>query len=47
MGGRGMSGACNNKVFRIDVGLAAYYGEGPVQVLAINNGVVKIITAPD
>ncbi len=41
---RGMSGACDEKVFRIDVGLAAYYGERAVQVLEINHGEAKILS---
>lgn len=42
----GMSGACGNRVFRIDVGLSAAYGERPVQVLEIAKGAAKILTAP-
>ena len=41
---RGMSGACDNQVFRIDVGLSGYYGDHPVQVLVIENGQAKILT---
>lgn len=32
---RGLSSACGGKVFRIDVGLSAHYGEHPVQALEI------------
>jgi hypothetical protein len=42
----GMSGACGGRVFRIDVGLSAAYGERPVQVLEIAKGAAKILTAP-
>ena len=42
----GLSSACDDKVFRIDVGLAAHYGDHPVQVLEIENGAAKILTAP-
>lgn len=42
----GMSGACGDQVFRIDVGLSAAYGVHPVQVLEIAHGKAKILTAP-
>lgn len=41
---RGMSGACGGRVFRIDVGLAAHYGNRPVQVLEIRGSAAKILT---
>ncbi len=43
---RGMSAACDDRVFRIDVGLAAAYGDRPIQVLEIKKGAAKILTAP-
>lgn len=42
----GMSGACGDRVFRIDVGLSAAYGDHPVQVLEIAQGKAKVLTAP-
>lgn len=42
----GMSSACGGRVFRIDVGLSAAYGDNPVQVLEIKKGAAKILTAP-
>lgn len=42
----GMSGACGDRVFRIDVGLSAAYGDHPVQVLEIANGMARVLTAP-
>lgn len=41
---RGLSGACGDKVFRVDVGLARYYGDHPAQVLEIQGDQVKILT---
>jgi hypothetical protein len=41
----GISGACQDKVFRIDVGLSAYYGNNPAQVLEISGGRTRILTA--
>jgi len=41
---RGMSGACGGRVFRIDVGLAAHYGDRPIQVLEIKGSEAKILT---
>ncbi len=42
----GMSAACKDRVFRIDVGLSRYYGDHPVQVLEITPQGAKILTAP-
>ena len=33
---KGMSSACDGKVWRIDVGLSHYYGNAPIQVLEID-----------
>jgi hypothetical protein len=41
----GISPACQDKVFRIDVGLSAYYGDHPAQVLEIAGGKTRILTA--
>lgn len=43
---RGITAACNERVWRIDVGLARYYGANPISVLEINVGVVRVLTAP-
>ncbi len=40
----GLSGACQDRVFRIDVGLAHYYGDRPVQVLEIEKDRARILT---
>jgi hypothetical protein len=42
----GISSACRDQLFRIDVGLAAYYGNNPVQVLEVTPGGVRVLTAP-
>jgi hypothetical protein len=42
----GLSSACSDRVFRIDVGLARYYGDHPVQVLEVTAQGTKILTAP-
>jgi hypothetical protein len=39
----GITSACEGALWRIDVGLAKLYG-GPIQVLAIEDGVPKIVT---
>lgn len=41
----GMSSICDGAVWRIDVGLAAYYGDNPVQVLEITEGKVQPLSA--
>jgi hypothetical protein len=41
----GITSACGERVYRIDVGLARYYGEGPIQVLEIAGGVVRTLSA--
>jgi hypothetical protein len=42
----GISSACNDRVFRIDVGLSRYYGQGPIQVLEIDEDSVRVLSAP-
>ena len=42
----GISSACSDRVYRIDVGLSRYYGEGPIQVLEIAGGRVRTLSAP-
>lgn len=44
---RGLTSACDDRVFRIDVGLADYYGDHPVQVLEIRGDSTKILTATE
>ncbi|HKY34416.1 MAG TPA: shewanella-like protein phosphatase [Polyangiaceae bacterium] len=41
----GISAACQDKVFRIDVGLSAYYGDNPTQVLEIAGSKTRVLTA--
>ncbi|HYP89731.1 MAG TPA: metallophosphoesterase [Polyangiaceae bacterium] len=41
----GINGACRGRVFRIDVGLSAYYGVRPAQVLEITSQGTRILTA--
>jgi hypothetical protein len=40
----GISSACGDRVFRIDVGLSAYYGTAPLQVLEIAGGKTRVLT---
>lgn len=40
----GISSACRERVFRIDVGLSAYYGDHPPQVLEIAGGRTRILS---
>lgn len=42
----GISSACQEKIWRIDVGLSAWYG-GKLQVLEISRGEVRVLTAPE
>ncbi len=42
---KGLSGACGDTVFRIDVGLAKHYGHRPAQVLEITKAGVRVLTA--
>lgn len=41
----GISSACQDRLFRIDVGLSAYYGNNPVQVLEVTASGVRVLTA--
>ena len=41
----GISSACQDRLFRIDVGLSAYYGNNPVQVLEITASGARVLTA--
>jgi hypothetical protein len=41
----GISSACQERLFRIDVGLSAYYGENPVQVLEVTASGARVLTA--
>lgn len=41
----GINGACQDRLFRIDVGLSAYYGDRPAQVLEITAGGARTLTA--
>jgi hypothetical protein len=43
---QGISSACDDRVYRIDVGLSRYYGKNPIQVLEIQKGAVRILSAP-
>ena len=42
----GISTACGERVYRIDVGLARYYGNNPIQVLEISGDNVRVLVAP-
>lgn len=42
---RGINGACQDRLFRIDVGLSAYYGDHPAQVLEIGPAGTRVLTA--
>lgn len=42
----GVNGACSDQVFRVDVGLSAHYGSGPIQALMIEDDKVKVLSAP-
>ena len=42
---RGITSACGERVWRIDVGLARHYG-GPRQVLEIHEGKVRVVGSP-
>ena len=41
----GISPACQDRLFRIDVGLSAYYGNNPVQVLEVTPSGARVLTA--
>lgn len=40
----GISAACQDRLFRIDVGLSAYYGNNPVQVLEVTSNGARVLT---
>jgi hypothetical protein len=42
----GITSACDDRVYRIDVGLSRYYGEGAIQVLEIDGAQVRTLSAP-
>jgi hypothetical protein len=42
----GISSACDGRVWRIDVGLSRYYGGRPIQVLEIQRGKLRVLSAP-
>jgi Calcineurin-like phosphoesterase len=41
----GINGACQDRLFRIDVGLSAYYGDHPAQVLELTAAGARVLTA--
>lgn len=41
----GISSACQDRLFRIDVGLSAYYGDNAVQVLEVTASGARVLTA--
>jgi len=43
---RGITSACNQQVWRIDVGLSAAYGSKPVQILEIRRDEIRILSDP-
>jgi hypothetical protein len=42
---QGISSACDNRVYRIDVGLSRYYGTSPIEVLEIQKGGIRTLRA--
>ncbi len=42
---QGINAACQDRLFRIDVGLSAFYGDNPAQVLEITATGTRILTA--
>jgi hypothetical protein len=42
----GITSACGERVFRIDVGLARHYGENPIAVLEIQGTQTRILSEP-
>jgi hypothetical protein len=42
---QGISTACDDRVYRIDVGLSRYYGKNPVQVLEIDGAKIRVLGA--
>jgi hypothetical protein len=43
---KSITSACADRVYRIDVGLSRYYGNGPIQVLEIEGNTVRPLSAP-
>jgi hypothetical protein len=43
---QGISSACDDRVYRIDVGLSRYYGQNAIQVLEIDAGKLRVLSAP-
>jgi hypothetical protein len=43
----GISFGCNQQLARIDVGLSAYYGNNPTEVLEIAGGTMKVLKQPE
>jgi hypothetical protein len=41
---QGISTACDDRVYRIDVGLSRYYGDNPIQVLEIDAGKLRVLS---
>ncbi|HEY6725918.1 MAG TPA: metallophosphoesterase [Polyangiaceae bacterium] len=42
----GVTSICDGAVWRIDVGLSAYYGDAPVAILEVKAGQARVLTAP-
>ena len=42
----GVTSICDGSVWRIDVGLAAYYGDAPVSILEVKAGRVGVLSRP-
>jgi len=42
----GVTSICDGSVWRIDVGLSAYYGDAPISVLEVKAGKVSVLSAP-
>lgn len=42
----GVTSICDGSVWRIDVGLSAYYGDGPISILEVKAGQVGALTMP-
>ena len=42
----GITSGCGDTVYRIDVGLSRYYGQGAIQVLEIAKGEVRTLSTP-
>jgi len=42
----GVTSICNGSVWRIDVGLSAYYGDAPISILEVKAGKIGVLSAP-